>query len=211
MLDVMLIREFDVEEINAATVAKAFTEGARAVGLLDKHNTVADIDQLTAQAPPRRELASPTPAANSFRAPATNKEPTRSVANANIEGEEPTLTLNPPPTTRHTPAPGHADAVANLFGLERGALGTPHATPIPIATTTPRPTPEPPTTPRTTYSTATARSLPVPTIVPIPVSNTQFMVRLTGPGIDTQLEITHEDDLLLVQGLLEKIRRQLRA
>ena len=209
MLDVMLIREFDVEEINAATVAKAFAEGARAVGLLDEHNTMADIDQLTAQAPHRRELASPTLAANPFRAPTTNKEPTRDIAD--IEGEEPTLTLNPPPATHHTPTPGPTDAVANLFGLGRGALGTPHATPVPTATAAPRPTPETPAATRAAYSTAAARSLPVSTVIPIPISSTQFTVHLTGPGIDTQLEITHEDDLLLVQGLLEKIRRQLRA
>ncbi|AWM32065.1 hypothetical protein [Hymenobacter nivis] len=209
MLDVMLIREFDVEEINAAAVAKAFAEGARAVGLLDEHNTVADIDQLAAQAPPRRELASPTPAANSFRTPTANREPTRSVAG--IEGGEPALTLNPPPATRHTPTPGPTDAVANLFGLGGGALEMPNATPVPAATAAPQPTPNPPAVPRAAYPAATARSLPVPAIVPVPISGTQFTIHLAGPGIDTQLEITHEDDLLLVQGLLEKIRRQLRV
>ena len=49
MLDVMLIREFGVEEINALGVAKAFTDGARAVGLLDEQNILADIDHLTAR------------------------------------------------------------------------------------------------------------------------------------------------------------------
>ena len=68
MLDVMLIREFGVEEINALGVAKAFTEGARAVGLLDEDNMLADIDQLAARQPPRRELSNPTPLPNAFRA-----------------------------------------------------------------------------------------------------------------------------------------------
>ncbi|RZJ90012.1 MAG: hypothetical protein EOO60_09410 [Hymenobacter sp.] len=67
MLDVLLIREFGVEEINAQSVAKAFIDGARMVGVLDEHNIVADIDQLAAQQPPRRELANPLPAANIFR------------------------------------------------------------------------------------------------------------------------------------------------
>jgi hypothetical protein len=67
MLDVLLMREFGVEEINAQGVAKAFIDGARMVNLLDENNVVADIDQLAAQQPPRRELANPIPAANIFR------------------------------------------------------------------------------------------------------------------------------------------------
>ncbi|RZK32254.1 MAG: hypothetical protein EOO63_01930 [Hymenobacter sp.] len=67
MLDVLLMREFDVEEINAQSVAKAFTDGARMVGLLNEDNILADIDQLAAQQPPRRELASPALAPNIFR------------------------------------------------------------------------------------------------------------------------------------------------
>ncbi|MGI4883982.1 MAG: hypothetical protein ACRYFR_03375 [Janthinobacterium lividum] len=204
MLDVMLIREFDVEEINAAAVAKAFAEGARAVGLLDEHNTVADIDQLAAQAPPRRELASPVPAANSFRAPAA--------ANGNEPGEE--AEDKPPLTTRNAPPPGTTDAVASLFGLDGTEPEVPRVTPVPPTATAPRSTPvaNQPPAPRVAPPTAPARPLPMPAALPAPApTGTQFAVRLTGPGIDTQLEITHEDDLLLVQGLLEKIRRQLKG
>ena len=211
MLDVMLIREFDVEEINAAAVAKAFAEGARAVGLLDEHNTVADIDQLAAQAPPRRELASPAPAANSFRAAATT-------GGAGPGGEVGAAApAAPPPSPRGTPAPeaSPTDAVASLFGLGGAApAGAPRPTPVPAATEAPRPAPvpAPPTAPRAAPPAATARPLPTPAALPAPTPPAaQFTVRLTGPGIDTQLEITHEDDLLLVQGLLEKIRRQLRG
>lgn len=215
MLDVMLIREFDVEEINAAAVAKAFAEGARAVGLLDEHNTVADIDQLAAQAPPRRELASPVPAANSFRAPAA--------ANGNEPGEEAGATESvstpaPLPTTRNAPPPSTTDAVASLFGLDgTEPEAPPRVTPVPPAAAAPRsaPVPNQPAALRVVPvvpPTAPARPLPVPAALPTPApASTQFAVRLTGPGIDTQLEITHEDDLLLVQGLLEKIRRQLRG
>jgi len=69
MLDVLLIREFEVEEINAQNVAKAFVDGARMVNLLDEHHIVADIDQLAAQQAPRRELANPGLPDNSFRQP----------------------------------------------------------------------------------------------------------------------------------------------
>lgn len=211
MLDVMLIREFDVEEINAAAVAKAFAEGARAVGLLDEHNTVADIDQLAAQAPPRRELASPVPAANSFRAPAANSNK----PGEEPEEDEPVSTPAPPPAPRNAPTPDTTDAVASLFGLGGAEPGAPRTAPVaPAATAAPRPAPvsPQPTAPRPATATTPARPLPVPTALPTPTpSSTQFTVRLTGPGIDTQLEITHEDDLLLVQGLLEKIRRQLRG
>jgi hypothetical protein len=73
MLDVMLIREFGVEEINAQGVAKAFVEGCRMVGLLDEHNIIADIDALPNKQSPRRELASPTPGVNSFKAETTSQ------------------------------------------------------------------------------------------------------------------------------------------
>ena len=141
MLDVMLIREFDVEEINAQAVAKAFTEGARMVGLLDEQNTVADIDQLAAQAPPRRELASPPPAGNAFRAAPPDATATGTASGAAARPAESPATPNRPvagsslppapaeaparPVPRATP-PGGApdDAIAQLFGLSATA-GTP--------------------------------------------------------------------------------------
>ncbi|AMJ65571.1 hypothetical protein [Hymenobacter sp. PAMC 26628] len=217
MLDVMLIREFDVEEINAAAVAKAFAEGARAVGLLDEHNTVADIDQLAAQAPPRRELASPAPATNSFRAATTTSG--NESEGGTEEIEEAIVPMQAPPhSSRSTPAPGTAsttDAVASLFGLGGAEPEAPRVAPVPAATAAPRPAP----TPVPVQSAATrpappaARPLTLSAALPTPPApaGTQFTVRITGPGIDTQLEITHEDDLLLVQGFLEKIRRQLRG
>ncbi|TPG66112.1 hypothetical protein [Hymenobacter nivis] len=210
MLDVMLIREFDVEEINAAAVAKAFAEGARAVGLLNEHNTVGDIDQLAAQAPPRRELASPVPAANSFRAPTTPA--TGETQGAVPSGDVPNPAPAQRPPAREPATPDATDAVASLFGLG-GATETPRAAPVaPVAATgTPQAVaevPQPAAPQRTATPAVPVRPLPT---APASVPLTQFTVRLTGPGIDTQLEITHEDDLLLVQGFLEKIRRQLRG
>lgn len=205
MLDVMLIREFDVEEINAAAVAKAFAEGARAVGLLDEHNTVADIDQLTAQAPPRRDLSSPVPPTNSFRPPTADK--------ANGPTEEippPNAPFVPRSNLTQTNTSINTDAVASLFGLGGTETEAPRVTPV-LQATPQRPAPLPAQLAIRNTPFATTRPLPIPDKVPAPAQLNQFTVRLTGPGIDTQLEITHEDDLLLVQGFLEKIRRQLRG
>ena len=204
MLDVMLIREFDVEEINAAAVAKAFAEGARAMGLLDEHNIVADIDQLTAQSAPRRELASPTPAANSFRPATEAREP-------RPDAGEPTAATEP----LAVPGPAAPDAIATLFGLVADELPQlpqqDHApTAGPLTDTSQKSQPAP--APATAAIQAPRASTPAPD-APAPLSppqNSHFTVRLTGPGLDTQLVITDEDDLTLVQGLLEKIRRQLR-
>ena len=205
MLDVMLIREFDVEEINAAAVAKAFTEGARAVGLLDEHNTVADIDQLVAQAPPRRELSSPVPPANSFRSSASTSE-TGSPTEIVFPSNEPFVTRSSLASIKSNV---DTDTVANLFGLKESGIEAPRVASV-LHQTTQRSTSThipiqpairntPPTTDR-----------PTPTTISTPAQLKQFTIHLAGPGIDTQLEITHEDDLLLVQGFLEKIRRQLK-
>ena len=67
MLDVMLIREFGVEEINAPGVAKAFVEGCRMVGLLNDNNIIADIDALSPQNGQKRELTNLAPKFNTFR------------------------------------------------------------------------------------------------------------------------------------------------
>ena len=119
MLDVMLIREFGVEEINALGVAKAFTEGARAVGLLDEQNILADIDQLAARQPPRRELASPAPTPNAFRSSSPGFDDTPSFFDDNDEMEN---TIISPLATTLTGAPTNpADAVETLFAFPRAA------------------------------------------------------------------------------------------
>ena len=61
MLDVLLIREFAVEEINALGVAKAFIDGCRMCGLLNEFDIIADIDNLTV--PKTNRLTSPAFAA----------------------------------------------------------------------------------------------------------------------------------------------------
>ncbi|GAA4356957.1 hypothetical protein GCM10023185_21350 [Hymenobacter saemangeumensis] len=214
MLDVMLIREFGVEEINAQGVARAFIEGARMVGLLDEHNIVADIDQLTAQQPPRREIASPLPALNSFRTsppPAPQPEPGNgSEAEAAATPRYAGPAAPPRSIPAQAPANSTSDAIASLFGLEPASAPNNNAQQAdakPLRNYMPEPESKhtasaPHSAPAAPLSSAPATSSP-------PV--TAYRIQISGPGIDSQLSITEEDDLVLVQALLDKIRRQLRS
>lgn len=230
MLDVLLIREFGVEEINAQSVAKAFVDGARMVGVLDENNIVADIDQLAAQQPPRRELASPPPSGNIFRQSAApliptatdtenqehdedNNEATSAAKNAltsTTPQPRPTVPSRLPlPASRPAPA-ATADAIAHLFGLQ----------PAPVATDAPQAPRSTSTAPRTDSAAATP-VLPTDTanpslVVPTPASLTTapdgvlFRIQLAGPGVNTQLDVVDADDLALVRAVLDKIERRLK-
>ena len=225
MLDVLLIREFDVEEINAQGVSKAFTDGARMVGLLDEHNVIADIDQLAAQLGPRRELASQPLAPNVFRqVPAASAahdedepgdqdddtfEAEASPATATTPPEPPatpvtglTQSQRLAPTARTAP-PATTDAIASLFGLNRPDTAPERANRSAE--------PEGPT-PRVSEADATQRTT-APASRPLPVqenSSGLFRIELTGPGINTQLDVTDVEDLALVRALLDKIERRLK-
>lgn len=226
MLDVLLMREFGVEEINAQGVAKAFVDGAHMVGLLDEHNILADIDQLAAQQGPRRELASPLPASNVFRRvpaaavppeddspesdptdtptdeetseasavpAATSRTPAVAEPRTPLPGISSSL-QRPVPTPRLAPS-GTADAIASLFGLN-DARSTPPIAAVAERTApaaTPATVPTPPPTPTRTAA---------PTLL--------FRIELSGPGINTQLDVTDAEDLFLIRALLDKIERQLR-
>lgn len=217
MLDVLLIREFDVEEINAQNVAKAFVDGARMVGLLDEHNVLADIDQLAARQSPRRELANPIPSENAFRQ-APVAQPPQEVGNDKREKLDSTpaptkadLTSSgtavtggrnssglPLPATRPAP-PATSDAIANLFKLPHAT--TEHA--LPPASTS------------QTLEAPIARVTTIPptsTILPVtlPSATLLFQLQLTGPGINTTLEVVDAEDLMLVRALLDKLERQLK-
>jgi hypothetical protein len=227
MLDVLLIREFGVEEINAQSVAKAFIDGARMVGVLDENNIVADIDQLAAQKPPRRELASPPPPGNIFRqSPAPTEAPDAEEdlddedtdsPNADrtpdeVEDEDNPIIAEPKtnPATRPTrlplpasrPAPAAtSDAIAHLFGLNTAGSSTP--TPTTSAPKEPNyPQPAPLPTPPVVTPTPLVASEPAP-------DNLLFRIQLAGPGLNTQLDVVDADDLALVRALLDKIERRL--
>ena len=254
MLDIMLIREFDVEEINAQGVAKAFIDGARMVGLLDERHIIADIDQLAAQQPPRRELASPELSANSFRAEvaranaqadlSTAKQLFSSSETDEVKGEiraavEP-RTTETATSYSNSPIRGR-DAVASLFGIaetketstskqdiiQKPDLNIPdkqpaaHQAAMQVQKSAPQrslqtelpaanqiqPSMQPVSAQAISTPTGTTNTLG-PT-----ASNTSlkgFRIQLSGPGLDTVLDVQDEDDLALARFLLDKIGRQLR-
>ncbi|MBF9238938.1 hypothetical protein I2I05_16160 [Hymenobacter sp. BT683] len=227
MLDVMLIREFGVEEINAQGVAKAFVEGCRMVGLLDEHNIVADIDALTNKPSPRRELASPPPIINTFRGNADNlnsddktSPSVRSNTNGDFLSEKQSITVNPTDSSNYnrtnTNQPDTSikgvDAIASLFGL----LDTPVSQPTPHER-------------EVSHQSETAmHNTPDPVVAPIPVlpeishqavsnqsiqihSEVVYQIQVSGPGVNTILSISEEEDIAIAMALLQKISRQLKA
>ncbi|TGE28605.1 hypothetical protein [Hymenobacter metallicola] len=221
MFDVMLIREFGVEEINAQVVAKAFVEGARMVGVMDERNIVADIDQLAAQQGPRRELASTELPQNLFRAPTT------------ASGVVPSSSLLPGSNSidpGFVPAPAPAktrDAISSLFGLDTEGLEQEDDTPFP-ETPTPvsggpqdvflpyvdeavAPQHEKASRQTTSQTAATGTAIPVENSQPTSAAGGSegYFIHIQGPGIDTQLNIQDVDDLQIVSIMLEKVRKQL--
>ena len=242
MLDVMLIREFSVEEINAPGVAKAFVEGSRMVGLLDENNIIADIDALTARNTPRRELASPTPSATTYRdeqinftnpkpdlghySPTPHKEDLSTTEGAEDESikvdnlaasKETTAALLPRTTSNSSEYRDKPDVIASLFGL----------VPLPseqlVSSNKTGSEPWKPVQPNNHSNSngpaempdrapiqVQANQLLVPS-APLPqVAAKSYQIQISGPGVNTSLSITEEEDIVLAVALLEKIRRQLK-
>jgi hypothetical protein len=225
MLDVMLIREFGVEEINAQNVAKAFVDGCRMCGLLDERNIIADIDALSSARVPRRELASQAPALQAF-APSTptvsNSSGTSPETDGGAHGNGAALGLFGHPaesfiqqaSQERTKTDVSQDTVANLFGLTEDpdfdveippssssfqAQGDVAA----AAVSEHRPAP---------LSTPTLAAAPSPILPPAAIAPANgYQMQMSGPGVNTSLDITDEDDLAIAMALLEKIRRRLRA
>ncbi|WP_426492020.1 hypothetical protein [Hymenobacter sp. 102] len=233
MFDVMLIREFGVEEINAQSVAKAFLDGARMAGILDENNIIADIDQLAAQQTPRKELSSGEMPPNLFRGGTGAPSVTSGAGSAPISSGSISspVTLIPP-----VPAPTRTlDAVSSLFGLDTDdledspsvadelavPLSGPEAIfvpPLPVsAHHAPASTPTTAAEPATAAGPSQAVALPMPTALPhLPVPRDTgvepeltFAIRIQGPGLDTHLTIQEADDLAVVEALLKQIRRRL--
>ncbi|MCC2544853.1 hypothetical protein LJY25_00220 [Hymenobacter sp. BT175] len=229
MFDVILIREFGVEEINAQNVAKAFLEGARMVGIMDERNVLADIDQLSAQQTPRREIASTDLTPNLFRGTGASPE-------ASATPGIPAGTNSAPgaPSTPHarTPTPGISpeprvvppartyDAVSRLFGLDTLDLDAADASAfseqLPEADRRDRSTnsAEPVEPGKTVPLESPAVSQPgrgqMASIAgPVTAAGATYSIRISGPGMDTQLVIQDQQDLDIVRILLDKIRKQL--
>ena len=230
MLDVMLIREFGVEEINAQSVAKAFVDGCRMCGLMDEANIIADIDALNNRTP-RRELASPVPETQTFKP--NNLNPTKPASN---ETTGPTGATDPfaletlfahvqergQSGTAHRTANQRTteptDAVANLFGISE-SISTAESS-MPEAYPTVRgeslqqrenehvPVDRPISTDGHVVAVEPAKA-PINPMLSTP--RVGYQMQMSGPGVNTSLDITDEDDITIAIALLEKIRRQLRA
>ncbi|GAB3223369.1 hypothetical protein GCM10027346_02320 [Hymenobacter seoulensis] len=233
MFDVMLIREFGVEEINAQSVAKAFVDGARMADIIDERNVIADIDQLAAQIP-RRELASTDMPLNMFQPGAAASAGASSAPIASAGVAPMPLPTRPnesiSSTTPLVPGGRAADAVSSLFGLDTDDLeeaepthastGLPskagpeavfvpsHSSPSePAPLVPPLPTKE---TPAVAAVAPPVAASPVYNSAPAATATTaSYSIQINGPGIDTQLLVQDLDDLAIVNILLEKIKRQL--
>ena len=229
MLDVMLIREFGVEEINAQNVAKAFVDGCRMCGLLDERNIIADIDALSSTRTTRRELASQTPTLQSFTAgtlattdildaedttdtnPRTDNEPANSIAGLSLFGHA-NRSVVQQIAQEQISTDINQDAVANLFGLNHDAdlhveIPTPDTSTQGNITTIPVSEPKP--TPSLSIAPLAAAPLRNSPLTTAPTEG--YLMQMSGPGVNTSLDITDEDDLAIAIALLEKIRRRLRA
>ena len=231
MLDVMLIREFGVEEINAAGVAKAFVDGCRMVGLLDEHNIMADIDALANQRPPRRELASPPLLSQTHNLGTATVSPSAQIdkreaetASKDESSEEYGKSIKTHQAATELGFKGNAgDAIANLFGFISENIATSTLDDNQDGHSEHLPAPAKESTSPLLSSTITAATVepaenpPNPSgLLPSPLSASvqpisEFHIHIVGPGLNTQLAITDTDDINLAIALLEKIRRQLKS
>jgi hypothetical protein len=230
MLDVMLLREFGVEEINAQGVAKAFIDGARMVSILDERNIIADIDQLDAQQGPRKELSSSEMPMNLFKGAAT----AASTGEARTPTDISPASISIPPA--FVPSQRSKDPVSSLFGLDTDDLddapeeadstsdeseGT-YVPQVASSETIQKTKETPPAASATTYATSSPQPAaaqvtyvpqpPTPAAYSAPAATpgSGYSISISGPGLDTQLVIQDVEDLVLVSALLDKIRRQLR-
>ena len=226
MLDIMLVREFGVEEINAQGVAKTFVDGCRMSGLINERNIIADIDDIINRTP-RREITNTPTILSGFIKTNTSEDKngdqnTTSSIGASSDlmgllGQNKRKDLAPLPD-KLKQSSDTTDTIASLFGLidtdtqikkideenltdmllEKNRLDEPVKTQIrpaaqiqqhaPIAT-------------REIHQTGTATRTGL----------TGYQMQMSGPGVNTSLDITEEADIAIAIALLEKIRRQLRA
>ena len=242
MLDVMLIREFGVEEINAQSVSKAFVDGCRMCGLIDEQNIIADIDALNTGRSPRRELSSQPQlmqhnsdlnVGNPDKTPQiyqTSKAPGASMASedhVNLEATEPKQSQEIfPKTVRNNTqlgepvvGPVRGDAIASLFGLSDGVSTTNHISKNEQLNKAEKVEAEYGFDNKSDFtvqldSPSMAQTQPFTTSEKAngleATSGRIYQVQISGPGVNTLLEISDEDDVAIAMAMLDKIKRQLR-
>ena len=201
MLDIILIKEFGVEEINAQGVTKAFIEGCRMMELLNEHNIMTDVDNLSLQRTTQR---------------------TSNIDKFNINGlleesEQNTQDGQPVHSNKGTGAAyvdkqrenkksKTTDAIANLFELPTNVTEESNInknTQLIESFELERPKKlEISQFPNFTQITESINSNNIKAI--------SYQVHVNGLGINTSLCIFDEEDIAIAIALLEKIRRQLK-
>ena len=231
MLDVMLIREFGVEEINAQNVAKAFVDGCRMCGLIDELNIIADIDAMKNRTP-RRTLTSVNQNLHTFTqvqntdplhihdgltksAESTSQHTTSSLIDLFEQPNKRFIQQQPSGTER---TEGSPDAITSLFGLnitknESARMVNESNETIEKIKIKSHEHDTPPQTVEQTIPQHTSELgyKPETAMEPSKLTNPLYQMQMSGPGVNTALDITEEADVAIAIALLEKIRRQLRA
>jgi len=192
--------------------------------LLNDQNVIADIDTLNNAQNPRREFSNHTPNLQAFITDTTTTphlSVTNHGTNDGISNNNKMLGLFGEPADSfiqqivqdHTGEEVSQDTVADLFNLsDRPNLRV--EIPIPATSiqaqqdTTAAVVSEDKNslTPAVPIAPTSLRSLPIP-VTPI----NGYQMQMSGPGVNTSLDITDEDDLTIAIALLEKIRRRLRT
>ena len=218
MLDVMLIREFNVEEINAQTVAKLFVDGCHMCGILDEGNIMADIDIINNKAP-KRTIATPAPPISSYHPIAITDEtqlipPESNKAGQNLSQQENSLSLFgsgnfTPKNITPSSQPDKQDAVASLFNLP-GETGITQQAPTISDSVAPESADR---QSADSFSTSSGLVKPLEARVPQASTPTQqadlvYTLSVNGPGINTSLDLNEATDVDIALALLEKIRRR---
>ena len=237
ILDVILIREFRVEEINAQGVAKAFVDGSKMCGIIDERSIIVDIDAISTNRTPRRELIN-TPLlleplsgmdtnslTNSIQTPVDLPDKNMTVISTGkiydkSENKKQTVinlfedTPEQSRPDRPTGQPDNRDAIATLFELNEE---------LPYEFKTKIELPDKTTIIKSSYVSNSATPVnSLPNLYPKAVANTTkdgwldvtssttYQMQMRGPGINTELEIADDNDITIAIALLEKVRRHLR-
>ena len=201
MLNMILIGEFGVEEINAQGVTKAFIEGCRMMELLNEHNIMTDVDNLSLQRSTQRNSNIVKFNINSLLE--KSEQNTQDGQPAHSNKGTGTAYIDKQEENKESKT---TDAIANLFGLPTNvteesninkntqlieSFGLERHQKFEISQF-----------PNFTQITKSINSSNIKAI--------SYQVHVNGLGINTSLSIFDEEDIAIAIALLEKIRRQLK-
>lgn len=222
MLDVILIKEFGVEEINSQGVAKSFIDGSRMMGLLNDDNIMADIDIVDIRKSPRLGIKiltslnsnkdSNSDNSTSEHNKIMNKKLTEK-QKFDLDSKVDILKEVTTDTNKHNKQhknnveqeTSYPDTIANLFNFQSLNFSSNKEQLLsPIKTLIIAQPPEQTAQPRKQNSISNQ-------LDPLTLNlANKYQIKVAGPGIDTTLSISDEEDIAIASALLEKVRRQLK-